>query len=125
MLEWSAQVASECWIVVDVYIMSVSLFPKFLAMLLALPMVMSVLLEGQIDMRVEWRSATMGSGEQFVMTRGAQLMLQWPADNLATQDLVGLKFTMYCYFLACIMMSQISLLVNICRCYRLQFSTLW
>jgi len=47
---------------------------------------MSVLLEVQISMRDEWRYATMGSGEQSVMTFGAQLMQGWPADSLATQD---------------------------------------
>ena len=58
-------------------------------MSLALQMVMPVLLEVQISMRGEWRSATMGSGDQSVMTFGAQLMQGWPADSLATQELVG------------------------------------
>ena len=65
------------------------LFPQFLATLLALLMVMSDLLEGQINTRAEWRSATMGSGEQSVMTRGVHMTLRWPADNLVTLELVG------------------------------------
>jgi len=52
-------------------------------------MVMPVLLEVQISMRGEWRSATVGSGEQSVITYGAQLMQGWLADSLATQELVG------------------------------------
>jgi len=52
-------------------------------------MVMSVLLVVQISMRGEWRSATVGSGEQSVITYGAQLMQGWLADSLATQELVG------------------------------------
>jgi len=58
-------------------------------MSLALQMVMPVLLEVQISMRGEWRSATVGSGEQSVMTFGAQLMQGWPADSLDFQDLVS------------------------------------
>ena len=52
-------------------------------------MVMFVLLEEEISMRVEWKSATMGSGEQSVMIHGTQQMLVWLADSLVTQDLVS------------------------------------
>ena len=52
----------------------------------ALPMVTFVLLEAQPGIRVEWRSATMDSGELFVMTHGAHQMPGWPVDSLATQE---------------------------------------
>ena len=58
-------------------------------MIHALPMVNFVLLEEDISMRVEWKSATTGSGEQSVMIHGTQQMLVWLADSLVIQDLVS------------------------------------
>ena len=58
-------------------------------MIHALPTVMFVSLEEEISMRVEWKSATTGSGEQSVMIHGMQQMPVWFADSLVTQDMVG------------------------------------
>ena len=58
-------------------------------MIHALPTVMFVSLEEEISMRVEWKSATTGSGEQSVMIRGMQQMLVWFVDSLVMQDLVS------------------------------------
>ena len=44
-------------------------------------MVMFVWWEAPISMRVEWRCASMTSGEQCVMTVGALLMQVWSADS--------------------------------------------
>ena len=44
-------------------------------------MVMFVWLEAPICMRVEWRCASMTSGEQCVMTAGAVLMQMRSADS--------------------------------------------
>ena len=52
-------------------------------------MVIFVLLEEEISMRVEWKSATTDSGEQSVMIHGTQQMLVWLADSLVTQDLAS------------------------------------
>ena len=100
MLEWSAQVAthdrSQCGcIVVDFFLTCIFISLKFLAMVLALPMVKLALLVEQISMKEEWRSATVDSGEQFVMTYGRERMQEWLADSLATLGLVGFKFTAY------------------------------
>ena len=58
-------------------------------------MVKLALLVEQISMKEEWRSATVDSGEQFVMTYGRERMQEWLADSLATLGLVGFKFTAY------------------------------
>ena len=58
-------------------------------MIHALPTVMFVLLEEEISMRVEWKSATTDNGEQSVMIHGTQQMLVWFVDSLVTQDLVS------------------------------------
>ena len=58
-------------------------------MIHALPMVNFVLLEEDISMRVEWKSATTSSGEQSVVIHGTQEMLVWLAGSLVTQDLVS------------------------------------
>ena len=42
-------------------------------------------------MKVEWRSATTKSGVRSVMTSGIPLMLEWPASNLGTQELVSIN----------------------------------
>jgi len=42
----------------------------------------SGLLEGQMLLRVEWKSVTMPSGAQCVMTSGELLMLVWPVNSL-------------------------------------------
>jgi len=42
----------------------------------------SGLLEGQMFLRVEWKSVTTTSGAQCVMTHGKLLMLVWPVDSL-------------------------------------------
>ena len=44
-------------------------------------MVMFVWWEVLVNMRVEWRYASMTSGGQYVMTAGTQSMLQWCAGN--------------------------------------------
>ena len=44
-------------------------------------MVMFVWWEAPISMRVEWRCASMTSGEQCVMTPGTALMLLWSAGS--------------------------------------------
>ena len=45
-------------------------------------MEMFVWWEALISMKVEWRCASMTSGEQCVMTTGTTLMLLWSASNL-------------------------------------------
>ena len=44
-------------------------------------MVMFIWWEAPISMRVEWRCASMTSGEQCVMTTGTALMLRLSADS--------------------------------------------
>ena len=60
------------------------------------PMVMFVLLEGPISLRVEWRCASMTSGEQSVMMAGALLMLPLSASSWVMQLLeVSAKVAWY------------------------------
>ena len=50
-------------------------------------MVMFVWLEAPISMKVEWRCASMTSGEQYVMMVGAVLMPVWSASSLVMHTL--------------------------------------
>ena len=60
-------------------------------------MEMSVWWEALISMRVEWRCASMISGEQCVMMAGTVLMLVWSASSWVMQPLevsVNIPFSM-------------------------------
>ena len=62
-------------------------------------MVTFVLLEEQIHMRAEWRSATMDSGELSAITYGIEQMLGWPVDSLAIQEFVGFTSVYFTLFI--------------------------
>ena len=64
----------------DTYIVRMVIFIQWF-LVAAVLMEMFVWWEAPISMRVEWRSASMTSGEQCVMTAGAVLMQLWFAGN--------------------------------------------
>ena len=64
----------------DTYIVRMVIFIQWF-LVAAVLMEMFVWWEAPISMRVEWRSALMTSGEQYVMTAGAVLMQLWFAGN--------------------------------------------
>ena len=57
-------------------------------------MEMFVWWEDPISMRVEWRYVSTTSGEQYVMTVGAALMLLWSADSW---DMHSLEVSVYTF----------------------------
>ena len=64
----------------------------------ALPMVKVTFLVERISVKEEWRSATVDSGEQFVMTYGTEQIQELLADSLVLYTL-GLVGTFYIYSL--------------------------
>lgn len=56
-----------------------------------LPALMGIFdwLVGELDLKAGWKSASMGDGEQCVMTPGEVKKLRWSADSRGTQLKVG------------------------------------